>query len=105
MFRNDKGYFREKKVYIMSDEGREINLFEIKSNECCVISASCIINKNNFKFVDTTYETDTYYVDKKGTFIDKRICLRTRKTNDEKLELTYKPETNDETEKYGKKED
>lgn len=62
------------------------------------------INKNNFKFVDTTYETDTYYVDKKGTFIDKRICLRTRKTNDEKLELTYKPETNDETEKYGKKE-
>ena len=37
------------KVYIMSDEGREINLFEIKSNECCVISASCIINKNNFK--------------------------------------------------------
>ena len=37
------------KVYIMSDEGREINLFEIKSKECCVISASCIINKNNFK--------------------------------------------------------
>ena len=32
------------RVYIMSDEGREINLFEIKSNECCVISASCIIN-------------------------------------------------------------
>ena len=37
------------RVYIMSDEGREINLFEIKSNECCVISASYIINKNNFK--------------------------------------------------------
>ncbi len=37
------------RVYIMSDEGREINLIEIKSNECCVISASCIINKNNFK--------------------------------------------------------
>ena len=37
------------KVYIMSDEGREINLFEIKSNEYCVISASCIINENNFK--------------------------------------------------------
>lgn len=37
------------RAYIMSDEGREINLFEIKSNECCVISASCIINKNIFK--------------------------------------------------------
>ena len=37
------------RVYIMSNEGREINLFEVKDRECCVISASCIINKNNFK--------------------------------------------------------
>lgn len=62
------------------------------------------ITKNGFKFVNIIYETDTYYVDKSGKFIDKRICLRTRKTNDEKLELTYKPETSDETEKYGKRE-
>ena len=37
------------RVYIMSNEGREINLFEVKDRECCVMSASCIINKNNFK--------------------------------------------------------
>ena len=37
------------RVYIMSNEGREINLFEVKDKECCVMSASCIINKNNFK--------------------------------------------------------
>ena len=37
------------RVYIMSNEGREINLFEVKDKECCVMSAECIINKNNFK--------------------------------------------------------
>lgn len=49
-------------------------------------------------------EEDTYYTDKEETFIKDRICLRTRKTNDDSLELTYKPKTDDLTEKYGKKE-
>lgn len=31
------------RVYITSEEGREITLFHIGSGECCVLSASCVI--------------------------------------------------------------
>ena len=49
-------------------------------------------------------EEDTYFTDKDENFIKDRICLRTRKTNNDMLELTYKPKTDNTTEKYGKKE-
>lgn len=38
------------------------------------------------------------------TYIRDRICLRTRNTDNERLELTYKPKTDNKTEKYGKRE-
>lgn len=37
------------RIYIMSDEGREITLFKLKEMECCVLSASCIISKITFE--------------------------------------------------------
>ena len=62
------------------------------------------VNNQGFKFEEKIVEEDTYYTDKSMSFIKDRICLRTRKTNEEYLELTYKPKTDDNTEKYGKKE-
>lgn len=31
------------RVYIMSDEGREVTLFHIDDGNCCILSASCVI--------------------------------------------------------------
>lgn len=62
------------------------------------------IEEEKFKFVDENIEEDTYYTDPDEVFVRDRICLRTRKTNDDKLELTYKPKTDNRTEQYGKKE-
>lgn len=62
------------------------------------------IERENFKFVKDIVEEDTYFTDKDMIFIKDRICLRTRKVNEDFLELTYKPKTDNNTEKYGKKE-
>lgn len=62
------------------------------------------IKKENFVFISKNIEEDTYYTDKEETFIKSRICLRTRKINEDFLELTYKPKVDDKIEKYGKKE-
>ncbi|MBE5822104.1 MAG: class IV adenylate cyclase [Clostridiales bacterium] len=62
------------------------------------------IEKYGYTFNAHIIEEDTYYTDKQETFIKDRICLRTRKTNEDSLELTYKPKTDNSTEKYGKKE-
>ena len=62
------------------------------------------INQENFKLVSEEIEEDTYFSDEDLYFVKNRICLRTRKINDNYLELTYKPKSTEETEKYGKKE-
>lgn len=62
------------------------------------------IEKEDFKLVSEEIEEDTYFSDKDLYFVKNRICLRTRKINDDYLELTYKPKSTEETEKYGKKE-
>lgn len=36
------------RVYILSDEGREITLFRLKKEEPCVLSASCVISQITF---------------------------------------------------------
>lgn len=63
-----------------------------------------LIKKNKFEFKERIIEEDTYFTDKEEKFIKDKICLRTRKTNEELLELTYKPKTDDNTKKYGKRE-
>ena len=62
------------------------------------------IKEKDFKFVSNIVEEDTYFSDKDLDFVKNRTCLRTRKTNEEFLELTYKQKSTEETEKYGKKE-
>lgn len=61
------------------------------------------IEEQNFKLVEDSVEEDTYFTDKNLEFVKSRTCLRTRKTNEDFLELTYKPKTDNSTEKYGKK--
>ena len=62
------------------------------------------IKEEKFEYLSENVEEDTYYTDKEEVFIRDRICLRTRKTNNDQLELTYKPKTDNRTEQYGKKE-
>ena len=62
------------------------------------------INQEGFNLISEEVEEDTYFSDEDLYFVKNRICLRTRKINDNYLELTYKPKSTEETEKYGKKE-
>ena len=48
----------EARVYIMSDEGREITLFRIRTGESCVLSASCAISQISFETI-MTVEVDS----------------------------------------------
>ena len=62
------------------------------------------IKEKNFELTDELVEEDTYFTDKELKFIEDKVCLRTRKTDNKFVELTYKPKTSLETELYGKKE-
>ena len=62
------------------------------------------IKEYDYKLNYRVTEQDTYYTDKDLEFIKNRICLRTRKVNNESLELTFKLRSDANTEKYGKKE-
>ena len=62
------------------------------------------INKENFKKIEEVIEEDTYYTDKDYIFIKDRICLRTRKVDNDFLELTYKPKSDNKSDRYGKRE-
>ena len=62
------------------------------------------IKEENFEFTKDITEEDTYFTDKDFNFIKDRVCLRTRKVNEDFLEITYKPKTDKTTEKYGKRE-
>lgn len=62
------------------------------------------IKEYDYKLNYKVTEQDTYYTDKDLEFVKNRICLRTRKVNNESLELTFKPRSDANTEKYGKKE-
>ena len=62
------------------------------------------LEQEGFKLVSEEVEEDTYFSDKELNFVKNRVCLRTRKINYNHLELTYKPKSTEETEKFGKKE-
>ncbi len=75
--------------------------FILDRNEDLIFSK---IKEKNFIIKEETIEEDTYYTDKEMTYIKDRVCLRTRNTDNKRLELTYKPKTDNKTEKYGKRE-
>ena len=45
------------RVYIVSDEGREVTLFRIHAGETCVLSASCLLDSIQFDILIEAAET------------------------------------------------
>lgn len=51
-----KGQLR---VYILSEEGREITLYRLNENETCILTASCILKNINFSiYVDSATDVE-----------------------------------------------
>lgn len=67
------------RVYIQSDEGREITLFRINSGEVCTLSASCMMSEISFEIMMETMEDSTLLIS--GT-----PCLRRLMANNLHIE-------------------
>ena len=53
----------ELRVYILSEDGREITLYRLSPGDVCVLSASCIINSITFDVhIDAESDTDAYLI-------------------------------------------
>ena len=51
------------RVYILSEDGREITLYRLGPNDVCVMSASCIISNITFDVhIDAESDTDAYLI-------------------------------------------
>ncbi|MDQ9825786.1 cyclic nucleotide-binding domain-containing protein, partial [Acinetobacter sp. 163] len=51
-----KGQLR---VYILSEEGKEITLYRLNENEVCILSASCILKNITFSiYVDAVTDVE-----------------------------------------------
>lgn len=51
------------RVYMLSDEGREITLFRIKTDEFCILSASCILKDITFDvLIDAQEDTEVLII-------------------------------------------
>lgn len=48
----------EIKLNVISEEGKQISLYKVKKNECCVLSASCVISQITFD-TEMITENDT----------------------------------------------
>ncbi|MDD3341565.1 MAG: class IV adenylate cyclase [Bacilli bacterium] len=63
-----------------------------------------VVMDTGFKLVETSHETDEYFTDIDSIFIKNRTCLRIRKTNEERMELTFKGKSKELTNLYAKTE-
>ena len=51
------------RIYILSEEGREVTLFRVQQNEICVLSASCLIDSIAFDvMIEATEDTEVLVV-------------------------------------------
>ncbi|PKM51385.1 MAG: Crp/Fnr family transcriptional regulator [Firmicutes bacterium HGW-Firmicutes-7] len=51
----------ELRVYILSEDGREVTLFRLNAGDTCVLSASCVLNTITFDVhIDAEMETEAY---------------------------------------------
>ena len=51
------------RLYMCSDEGKEITLYRLSPGEMCMLSASCVLQSITFDvFVDTETSTDCYII-------------------------------------------
>ncbi|SHJ67469.1 Crp/Fnr family transcriptional regulator [Parasporobacterium paucivorans] len=49
------------RVYILSEDGREVTLYRLSPNDVCVLSASCILNNITFDVhIDAESDTEAY---------------------------------------------
>ena len=56
------------RVYILSEDGREVTLYRLTSGDVCVLSASCILNNITFDVnIDADSDTDAFQLNI-GTF-------------------------------------
>lgn len=56
------------RVYILSEDGREVTLYRLTEGDACVLSASCILNNITFDvFIDAETETEVFLLNI-GTF-------------------------------------
>lgn len=63
-----------------------------------------LVEKYNFKKSDEIIESDEYFTDLNSNFIKDRTCLRIRKTDNSKMEITFKGKSNQITGNYCKLE-
>lgn len=66
------------RVYMLSEEGREITLYYLEDNDVCVLSASCILTTISFDvFIDAEVETNGILIDMKAfsKVMDENIYL------------------------------
>jgi CRP/FNR family transcriptional regulator len=55
------------RVYILSEDGREVTLFRLAPGDVCVLSASCILNSITFDVhIDAEIDTDAYLINIKA---------------------------------------
>ena len=53
----------ELRIYIQSDEGREVTLFRVGPGELCTLSASCVMDSVNFDlYIDAEEDTEAYCI-------------------------------------------
>lgn len=56
------------RVYILSEDGREVTLYRLSPNDICMLSASCILNNITFDVhIEAESKTDAYLINA-GTF-------------------------------------
>lgn len=52
------------RIYILSEDGREITLYRLEQGEICVLSASCVIDAISFDvFIEAETEAEVYLTD------------------------------------------
>jgi CRP/FNR family transcriptional regulator len=53
----------ELRVYILSEDGREITLYRLSDGDTCILSASCILNSISFDvYIDAEVNTEAYII-------------------------------------------
>jgi CRP/FNR family transcriptional regulator len=53
----------ELRVYILSEDGRDVTLYRITAGDVCVLSASCILNSITFEVqIDAEVDTEAYLI-------------------------------------------
>lgn len=51
------------RVYILSEDGREVTLYRLSSGDICILSASCILNSITFDVhIDAEADTEAYLI-------------------------------------------